>query len=301
MILERTYSKNKMGGSNGSNVELFTRKIMETYDDYLPVYRYNWRQSGHTAIHSGIYTQKNDTEKDAVNNTIEALADLADVDSDDTVLNIGCGPGYGLRWKAKNIGSEVIGIEINEKLVQMAREAIEDSDYANNCKVHQDDFNELESIKRNSVDVVWALEAFCHAPSLPRITTVIDRVLTANGKLVLGDMFTNRADLTQETQMLVEDIENSGAMRFHDVGELKSSLRSQGLQIKQTRNVTQSIQPGYRKIYRNSRILHPLYWLLSKLHLSSQDRREFFRVGKILGRLVNNGSFQYRLILAEKV
>ena len=122
------------------------------------------------------------------------------------VLDVGCGVGGPTREIAKFIGCEIVGISINKRQVDRARELTEEAGLSDKCVFIQGDFlvrfpgcdwynfdhNLLTSSQNlpfapGTFDAAYAIEATVHAPSLTEVYSGIRRVLKPNAVFGLSE------------------------------------------------------------------------------------------------------------------
>ncbi|WP_125606023.1 class I SAM-dependent methyltransferase [Lapidilactobacillus bayanensis] len=101
--------------------------------------------------------------------------------TDQRVLDIGCGFGWHCRYAADNGAQSVLGIDLSEKMLQVAAQK------TNNPKVHyqQMAMEDLDFVP-NSFDVVLSSLAFHYTPNFSDICRKINGCLTANGKFIFS-------------------------------------------------------------------------------------------------------------------
>src|SRR3989338_997704 len=95
-------------------------EIINYYNQAHGDYRLVWNIDKTLSMHYGFYDKTNQNHADAVTNMNNILSRIARVKSKDRVLDAGCGVGGSSIWLAKNIGSKVVGININKKQVEIA-------------------------------------------------------------------------------------------------------------------------------------------------------------------------------------
>lgn len=121
---------------------------------------------------------------DVVRTRIAAL-DLLDPHGGDTVLDLGCGPGYMTRDIAMAVGAQghVVGIDVSDPMLDMAREFCAD--------VPQAIFQNVDLLnlpyEDASIDGVAVMQVFSYVPDLEAAMEEIARVLKPGGKLLVMD------------------------------------------------------------------------------------------------------------------
>jgi len=108
-----------------------------------------------------------------------------DIKDDTTILDLGCGDGRFLQ-KLRDLNSNnlLYGLDISEKMLEIAS-----SKKIKKCQVSIGDSNYLP-YSDGSIDLIVCLNSFHHY-STPNLTIKeIKRVLSSNGRVVIGDIFT---------------------------------------------------------------------------------------------------------------
>ncbi len=97
------------------------------------------------------------------------------------VLDLGCGFGWFCRWAKTAGASEVLGIDVSEKMLTRARETT--SDPAISYTI--DDLETL-TLPTDEFDVVYSSLAFHYIADLPRLFGQIHDALTPRGRFVFS-------------------------------------------------------------------------------------------------------------------
>lgn len=90
---------------------------------------------------------------------VDAIADLVDLSPDSTVLDIGCGPGRHAIELARR-GHRVLGLDISETFVDIARRRAADEDVADRCEFLVADARTFEPNRRFDLVVSLCQGAF---------------------------------------------------------------------------------------------------------------------------------------------
>lgn len=153
-----------MGSSSRTAVS--TETIVETYD--LLATPYDWM----------VARWETKTRRRAIENL--------HLESDERILEIGCGPGHALRSLAHHSGPDghVIGLDAAPGMMDRARRRVEQSDRTDRIDLLLGDARSLP-VPDNSVDVVFIEDTLELFPSEEIATVVAEcaRVLVPNGRL----------------------------------------------------------------------------------------------------------------------
>lgn len=107
------------------------------------------------------------------------------IDDETTVLDLGCGDGRFLqKLRGLNSNNILYGLDISEKMLEIAS-----SKKIKKCQVSLGDSSYLP-YSDGSIDLIVCLNSFHHY-STPSLTIKeIKRVLSSDGRVVIGDIFT---------------------------------------------------------------------------------------------------------------
>ena len=95
------------------------RKIVEHYDFVSPYYQSLWGEH----LHHGYWIRGDESKEEAQLQLVEHLAELANIQTGSTVLDIGCGFGGSSIYLAQKYKARAIGITISPVQVEMASKA----------------------------------------------------------------------------------------------------------------------------------------------------------------------------------
>jgi ubiquinone/menaquinone biosynthesis C-methylase UbiE len=115
------------------------------------------------------------------------LWNTAGIEYGDTVVDLGCGPGFCTFPLSRLVGSggRVFAVDSSDKFAGLLTDQIEN---VANISFHQNDATALE-LEDNSTDFVFTRWLFCFLENPERALSEIKRVLKPNGKLIIIDYF----------------------------------------------------------------------------------------------------------------
>lgn len=113
----------------------------------------------------------------------QRLIELCNITPDQYVLEIGCGTGYTACLLAKKYNADVVAVDINPKILELAKKRIIEEGVSDKVTTYQADAHELP-FPANTFDTVIAesVLAFCDQK---KISSEVYRVLKPSG--VFGD------------------------------------------------------------------------------------------------------------------
>ena len=130
-------------------------KIRDHYDLVSPYYKTLWGEH----LHHGYWIRGDETKEKAQLQLIEHLARVANLPSECTLLDVGCGFGASSIYLAEHYEAQATGITISPVQVEMANQAARKAK-ANAKFLCMD----AEAMKfKKPFDVVWSVESISHS------------------------------------------------------------------------------------------------------------------------------------------
>ena len=157
------------------------RKIVEHYDAISPYYQSLWGDN----IHHGYWIRGNESKEQAQLQLTEHLADLANVQAGNTVLDIGCGFGGSSLHLAKKYKAHATGITISPVQVEMAKKSAAKAGL--DAQFLLMDAEELDFPQQ--FDLLWSVESISHYHDRRAFFANAMRFLKPGGVFALTDWF----------------------------------------------------------------------------------------------------------------
>jgi cyclopropane fatty-acyl-phospholipid synthase-like methyltransferase len=274
-------------------------EVAAIYDDLIETYELEWDRRGHRSLHLAYYDEAHDDPAAAAVNAVRVLADAAGVEPDDRVLNVGCGAGEGSVVLASEYGATVEGIDVGESQLAIAREYATDHGVADQTTFAVDDLHDLDTVEADSVDVYWALEALSHATDLPAALDQARRVLTADGRLAVADLFTRESDLSAATRDRLGTIDEALGVRIGSIEELETAFADAGFENVAVRDGTEGIRPSTKRRRRFARFITPLGGILTSIGYFSQTQVDAMEASVAMHDLVADDVLGYFVVTAD--
>jgi cyclopropane fatty-acyl-phospholipid synthase-like methyltransferase len=274
-------------------------EVVDIYDELLKTYKREWEQRGHRSLHFGYYDEEHTEPGQASMNTMRVLSEALDIDGDDRILNIGCGAGEDSVWNARAYGAEVVGVNISETQLELARENAREHDVAELTTFANDDFHELSTVDDGSVDVVWGLEAISHSPDVSDVLDQARRVLRPGGRIGITDMFTRSLNLSSTDSERIQTVNESLGVRVGNIDDFREALEAAGFENIRVRDLTEGVEESAEQRYRFARMAHPGYRLLGAIGRASETQIDALEGNAAIYRLVRDGTLGYYLITAD--
>lgn len=269
--------------------------VAAVYDDL----RTHHDSSG-SGIHHGFYDEDHDDRASAVENMNRVLADAVGVSPGDRVLVLGCGAGDDAVWLAAERDATVVGVDVSESQLELAREHAADRGVESDATFHRRDFHDLAAIDDESFDVVWALEALCHSSDDRRVLEQTRRVLADDGRLVVADLFQLPREFSEDERRTLRSAHDAFGARCDPIDELVESVHDLGFEGVEVRDVTESIWTSSRQRGLYGLVAYPPYRLLQRFGLVNDARVDVLRGSRQLYKLVKSGALGYYVVTAER-
>ncbi len=229
----------------------FTNEEVSNYYDQTAVhYRYFWKLEESMALHYGIWRNGIKTLQESLIETNKELAQQANIQASDRVLDAGCGVGGSSIYLAKNIGCQAVGVTLSQQQADEAKANASRENVAHLVDFHQKDYTNT-GFQANSFDVVWGIE--CHLTESTKETFVKEaqRVLKNGGRLIIGEYFKTSENLNEKQHKTLQKWLNYEAIAdMVTLEKYKEWLEDNGFTNIRVTDVTKEITPSAKKIYQ---------------------------------------------------
>lgn len=280
--------------------ELDTDEIAGIYDELLKTYEKQWEQEGHRSLHLGYYDEDHDDPASAAMNTMRVLSEAADVTESDRILNIGCGAGEDSVWNARAYGTTVVGVNISDQQLELARENAREHGVEELTTFRNDDFHELSTVDSDSIDLVWGLEAVSHSPDRARVVDQLHRVLVSDGRVAFTDLFLGPEEPPADAEPRIEQINEALGIRLGRIDEFERALEDGGFENVTVRELTPGILPCTKRRRRFSRVAYPVGRVLSAVGVLSETQVAAWQASSAIHELASDGTLGYFLVTADR-
>ncbi len=146
--------------------------------------------------------------------------------SSDSILDVGCGTGSGLRFLSQKGVKKLTGIDLSPEMIKRARQKLPKEVTLKVASVEQLPFPD------NSFDMVVNTEAFHHFPEPKAAIKEMARVLKKEGLLCISDV----NFYFHPIHWLFEKLE-PGCVRLYSLEEFRTLFREVGLKIIEQKRV----------------------------------------------------------------
>jgi tocopherol O-methyltransferase len=198
-------------------------EIREFYDVVSSHFHDLWGEH----LHHGYWIRGDETKERAQIQLIEHLAQAANIQAGDTILDVGCGTGASSVYLAKHYKAEATGITISPIQVDLAKHAAAREQVNANFLLM-----DAEAMKFDkSFDVIWSVESISHYQDIAKFFASAARLLKPNGAIALVDWFKNPNLSPAEYKQRILPIEKGMLVGLGTMPEYEAWMRSCNLKI----------------------------------------------------------------------
>lgn len=284
--------------------EIFVMKennsaIIEYYEKSQSSYDLIWMNKRNLAMHYGFWDKDTKNLHEALINENKAVAESLDIKKGDIVLDAGCGVGGTAIWIAENYGVKVVGINIVEKQIKLAKKYAKDRGVENLVDFHVRDFCKT-GFADGYFTKIYGVESICHANSKEKLLKELFRVLKPAGRVVVADSFLKKGNLSRKDKSKLDIwCEGWAVPNVISVPDFKKFIVTTGYKSVIWKNVNNKIIRSARRIYIVGCLLYPFDWMLNKIGLVSKENfnstRASFNQYYLFKKIMN-----YSLVILKK-
>jgi Cyclopropane fatty acid synthase and related methyltransferases len=271
-------------------------EVSAIYEDLEMTYQIEWRRRGHRSMHLGYHDDEDEDPGEAARNTVRLLSEAVGIDSGDRVLDVGCGAGEGTVWNAEVNDATVLGVDIGERQLELARENAREHGVEERVSFALDNFHELASVPDDSMDVVWGLEALSHSPDRAGALEQFRRVLAPDGRVAFTDIFLRSP--TDDDR--VREVEDALGLRLGTIDAFERALEETGFENVSVRDKTDGVRPSTESRRQFARVAHPVGRVLGLVGLVTERQLDAFRASSLVHELVDESLLGYYLVTADR-
>jgi cyclopropane fatty-acyl-phospholipid synthase-like methyltransferase len=280
---------------------VFTNDDISRYYDLSEVhYRRIWGLDKYRSLHYGYWDSSVKNFQEALLNINRVLADRAEINGGETVLDAGCGVGGSSLWLAKERNCQVVGISLNQRQVTKANRFALDAGLSDKLRFERKDYMNT-GYPQNSFDVVWGIESLCYADDKGLFLKEAHRILRPGGRLIIADFFkVDRLDAKDAAR--VKEWANGWAVNdFSTAEEFNAKLIENAFEKTENIDVTDAIMPSAKKLYQS----YLMGGMAAKLYSifrpnATQLGKNNVRNAYLQYKTLKKGLWTYRIVKAVK-
>ncbi len=228
------------------------KDIADYYDQTEVHYKSAWDLDESLALHYGYWRENTKNFRESLRHMNEELAALGEITPKDKVMDAGCGVGGSCIFLAKTIGCHATGITLSHKQVESAKNNAAENEVSNLTQFDYNDFTNT-NYADNSFDVIWTLEAICHAKDKGAFLREAFRLLRPGGRLVMGEYYKKEGTFTAKEDQILKKWLNAWAIEdISKVSEFTQQAKEAGFSSCDFTNITDKIMNSARRMYYGS-------------------------------------------------
>ncbi|KAF2097252.1 hypothetical protein NA57DRAFT_77506 [Rhizodiscina lignyota] len=241
------------------------------YNLATDLYEYGWGSSFHFCRFA-----YGEPFRQAIARHEHYLAHCMGMKEDMRVLDVGCGVGGPAREIVKFTGANVIGLNNNDYQIERATRYTAKEGLSDKLKFVKSDFMQM-SFPDNSFDMVYAIEATVHAPSLEGIYSEIFRVLKPGGvfgvyEWLMTDAYDNTNPQHREIRLGIE--QGNGISNMEKIEVALKAVEAAGfeLEFKEDLADRDDSMPWYWPLSGNFKYMQSIFDLFTIVRLTKMGR-----------------------------
>ena len=181
----------------------------------------------------------------AVVRMIEEVAGPAHVGAGDVVVDAACGVGGTALYLARTLGCRVIGLNISERQMEIARELAASDGMARLVEFRFSDCSEEIRLPDSSVDVVVCIESACHMADRDRFLKECARILGPGGRMVVQDWMAAPSLTPEDYRNYIQPICDAWSMSgLEDAAGYFGLLEAAGLELAEFEDMSARCLPN---------------------------------------------------------
>jgi tocopherol O-methyltransferase len=257
------------------------KDIIRYFDQHQIIYTLFWSRR---ALHCGFWYEDTKNLADAILNTDKFIVDVLAIDSNDTVLDAGCGVGGTSMHIAETTGAKVAGLTLSDAQLSIARRKAAKSPAASQLNFSKQDFTDT-TFKENTFSKVFGIESICYAHRKIDFLNEAYRVMIPGGRIAVVDLFLTEEKLTAEEMKIYTDtIEGCAVPNLSTIEQFRKSLEQAGFKPVAFYNMTDHIKKSSHKLYCRALFTYAFEvlkaWLrIGRVNFTPIRQRAFFDTG----------------------
>lgn len=249
-------------------MDKYNSAIVDYYDNVQFLYDHVWSKKG---MHYGLWYEDTENRSQAVENTNRFVSQLLEVQSDDFILDAGCGIGESSFFMAMEFGAKVIGITISSKQTQQARKNARKLGLDHLVGFNTMDFNET-TFDNSFFDKILGIESSCHAPDKRVFLEEAYRILKLGGRIVIVDGFLLRTNFDTKEEKIYRSLLKGWALQGLSTKEhFRLNLKKAGFKNIRYYDKRNEVLPSSQQIYHIAFFTFPILTLLIFLRLFHKE------------------------------
>ena len=258
-----------------------------------------WRYIFGDNFHLGYFKTPEDNLDRATDNLIDELASLCKFGTETRILDAGCGIGAPATYLYNKFGSDITGISISKKGIDLANSRIHGNSYRGKVRFMVADMT-ATGFPDKSFDVIWVMESSHLVMNKALLFDECYRLLRPGGHILLSDVLSNKeynvVIKLKNIFKLVNMIKTFGGGRVETPERYIELLRKSGFKNIFFREISKEVEPTLNSwgenIIKNRNVLIKVF--------NEREIKRFEKSIETFKYLFRGGFKCYFLFRAEK-
>lgn len=275
-------------------------QIIRYYDTCESDYRLLWDLDHSHAMHAGYWDNQTRSLRDALRRENEVLAEMAEIRSEDCVLDAGCGVGGSAIFLAKTYHCQVVGITLSTEQAKTATQKAIEAGVEDKVSFKIMDYT-CTNFPSQTFDVIWGIESVCHANDKQLFIKEAARLLKPKGRLIIADGFAKQLPTTPYEQLQMERwLKGWGVQALDQVQTFEAGLKREDFKDIHFLDITKNILPSSYRLYWYSWPAIPLSKIGEWLGLRSSLQTANLYSARCQYQTLKKGFWHYGIFYAKK-
>jgi tocopherol O-methyltransferase len=242
--------------------------IARYYDTNQVFYTLFWSR---TALHYGFWYEDTKSLAEAILNTNNFVVNALAIDSNDTILDAGCGVGGTCIHLAETTGARIEGITLSDVQLNIARKRASNSSAPHLLNFSKQDFTQT-NFRERTFSKVFGIESICYAQRKLDFLVEACRIMKPGGRIAVVDLFLNKENLDiKEMKIYTKTIEGWVVPNLSTIPGFSKSLEQAGFKDVAFHNMLDHIRKSSKKICYRKLLWSPVDLLKSGLGIGRED------------------------------
>jgi tocopherol O-methyltransferase len=251
------------------------------------------------SIHLGLWDGATTSHAAAAANMDRALVGRVGLRSGERVLDAGCGFGSSAARLAREVGAEVVGVDLVPSQIYYAHRLARRRGLSHLLSFELANFT-ATPFTDGSFDVVWAVESVCHTPDKIGFLAEARRLLEPGGRLVVADLFRTARPCEPAGEELLRRWHAGWAIPdLATVEEFETAAREAGFGEVRREDVTANVYPSLARIHHRALAVYPVVSLARRIGLPAGPLLARLRSDVDQFRALGRGLWSYSIFTAR--